>query len=809
MPAITATGTPSNTVTFQKSGAGANPIINPGGTSATTDFGIALTGADYYTFDGIDINASTAANVEYGYLIRNVTATNGAQNNTIQNMAITMNTTGANAIYGILQATTAAGGGITPTATTGANNTNRYLNFTINSTKGAAIYLLGTAAFPDANCEIGTTACATTNSIGAVATAVTGLTAPIRTMSQNSLKIYNNIIQPITLSSAGVVDGIFMDNAQGSPVSIGTCEIYNNRILGLNNTNTGAGILSGIRMNLTATATSVARVYNNWVTGLESANTSTIANPARIIGIRIQDAGNGTGSIYNIDFNNVRIASTNLATTSTCLSSEGAGATGPIVRVRNNVFANFTGAQTGLGKHFIVSVAGATTVGPAGSTWNYNDYYLDNTTNGFIGRGGATDFATLAAWQAGPGASPAGTDANTIQVNPQYTSATDLHVSAAALNAAASPTATADSPWVTADIDCQTRPQPAATNYDIGADEIVLCSGTPTAGTISTPTNPVCGGTSPVLTLTGASTGGGINYQWRSSTTPGGPYSNIGGATNSTYTATNVATTTYYVVDVTCSTGPTTVTTAEFTLNVNPAPPASVTPANAFICTGATSVSLTASGGTTYSWSPATGLSSTTTATVTASPTANTTYTVTVSDAIGCTATATALVTLAPTIFTSTSATPTTVCSGGSSQLQATAATTAAYNLSTITPAVIAVPGAGVTAGPTGDDALSAALPLPFTFNFFGANYSQFYISTNGYITLGTVPISNTYAQILPNATVPNNVIALCWSDLHVYALGGGLTRYFTTGTAPNRVFVVNFTNVSFYYKFKYAYDHR
>ncbi len=63
------------------------------------------------------------------------------------------------------------------------------------------------------------------------------------------------------------------------------------------------------------------------------------------------------------------------------------------------------------------------------------------------------------------------------------------------------------------------------------------------------------------------------------------------------------------------------------------------------ICAGE-SATLTAGGGTNYSWSPADGLSSATDAEVTASPTETTTYTVAVSDDNGCSGTATVTVTV-------------------------------------------------------------------------------------------------------------------------------------------------------------------
>ena len=80
------------------------------------------------------------------------------------------------------------------------------------------------------------------------------------------------------------------------------------------------------------------------------------------------------------------------------------------------------------------------------------------------------------------------------------------------------------------------------------------CSGTPTAGTASGPTG-ACSGTSFNLVLTGYTSGvSGITLQWQSSSTIGGTYTNISGATSATYAATITATT-YYKCLVTCSGG--------------------------------------------------------------------------------------------------------------------------------------------------------------------------------------------------------------------------------------------------------------
>lgn len=81
---------------------------------------------------------------------------------------------------------------------------------------------------------------------------------------------------------------------------------------------------------------------------------------------------------------------------------------------------------------------------------------------------------------------------------------------------------------------------------------------------------------------------------------------------------------------------------------INSGPTISISPASATICAGS-SVSLTASGGSAYTWTPTTGLSSSTSASVTASPSITTTYTVT-SSVNNCSSSATRQVTVLPII---------------------------------------------------------------------------------------------------------------------------------------------------------------
>ncbi len=93
-----------------------------------------------------------------------------------------------------------------------------------------------------------------------------------------------------------------------------------------------------------------------------------------------------------------------------------------------------------------------------------------------------------------------------------------------------------------------------AEDYVVTIAAGVACTGAPTAGTASA-TDSVCSGETFDLILTGYTSGvSGITFQWQSSTTTGGTYSNIPLATTSTFATTQTATM-YYKCLVSCSGG--------------------------------------------------------------------------------------------------------------------------------------------------------------------------------------------------------------------------------------------------------------
>lgn len=110
------------------------------------------------------------------------------------------------------------------------------------------------------------------------------------------------------------------------------------------------------------------------------------------------------------------------------------------------------------------------------------------------------------------------------------------------------------------------------------------------------------------------------------------------------------------------------------------------------------------------------------------------------------------------------------------------------------------ISGAGGVAVPFGcanvDDCYSGALTVPFTFNFFGAAVPSIYVNTNGFLSTGTgATAAQQYTPTdLPTSSAPNGIIAGYWVDL-VPACGGSVL-YKTSGTAPNREFIVEYKGV-------------
>lgn len=91
------------------------------------------------------------------------------------------------------------------------------------------------------------------------------------------------------------------------------------------------------------------------------------------------------------------------------------------------------------------------------------------------------------------------------------------------------------------------------------------------------------------------------------------------------------------------------------------------------------------------------------------------------------------------------------------------------------------------------DDTVSGAIPLGFSFDFYGNSYTQAYVSSNGFLTFDSVSWSGCCnGPELPNGmNNPDNLVAGLWTDLYP-----GNVRYETLGAPGSQTFVVGFYDV-------------
>ena len=99
-----------------------------------------------------------------------------------------------------------------------------------------------------------------------------------------------------------------------------------------------------------------------------------------------------------------------------------------------------------------------------------------------------------------------------------------------------------------------------------------------------------------------------------------------------------------------------------------------------------------------------------------------------------------------------------------------------------------------------GTNGVTAAVNIGFNFNFNNRSYSQLFISNNGFITFGVAPGTTNYTP-LSNTTAPFNhdgVISGMGSNLVNSTATGASSevRSQLTGTAPNRIFIIQYKDV-------------
>jgi len=226
---------------------------------------------------------------------------------------------------------------------------------------------------------------------------------------------------------------------------------------------------------------------------------------------------------------------------------------------------------------------------------------------------------------------------------------------------------------------------PAATTiYTVTGTNADGCTATANS-TLTVNTNPTVAVNSPTICQGGSaalSASGAATYSWSADPS-------LSSLTGANVTATPASSTSYTVTGTSVD-GCTGTAVSTVTVNLNPLPVV----ASAAICAGGTAT-LTATGASSYSWSPATGLSATNTPSVNANPAVTTIYTIT-GTTLGCTGTTTATLTVHPNpVMTVNSPT---ICDGSTIALTATGADTYAWSPAT---ALSATTGTTVNANPS------------------------------------------------------------------------------------------------------------
>lgn len=449
-PAITATGTETDPIVFQKSGTGNNPVITPTGTSTSNEAGIIISGGDYITFDGIDINASAVTNVEYGYLIRNASSTNGAKHNTIKNMTVTLSQSVPVYAYPsylacIMQSTDPThGGGVDPTAQSGANDYNRYLNLTLqNSASG--ILMLGGTTYNDLNCEVTTTDDAVRNTItnlGSLSTSV--INYGIYVLRGSDFTIHNNDISAIS-GICDIVAGMHF-NTYG-----GTNYVSHNNIRNIANNHTSSSYQAiGMYTSHVYAGVGTLYIYNNTISDIR-ANFSGNVSDVRVAGMRI---GWNNSNEENYVFNNT--ISIGYGQT-WGFSSAGVvnWASVSDVSMQGNIVANYATVAGSPARSYCIW---------ASSRWlgdGPTDYNLYYSPNGYVGHAEYYDEVDLGSWQI---LLQFGDDAHSIYGNPYLINPnSDLHATGAKPVGLAGYTVPA---YITVDLDYEARGIPTS----LGAD---------------------------------------------------------------------------------------------------------------------------------------------------------------------------------------------------------------------------------------------------------------------------------------------------------------------------------------------------
>ncbi|MDN5356269.1 MAG: trimeric autotransporter adhesin, partial [Rikenellaceae bacterium] len=385
------------------------------------------------------------------------------------------------------------------------------------------------------------------------------------------MKIYNNKIQNISTTS-GIINGIYSEaNTTGAIVNI-----YNDTITGLNSIGSvyGIQIYDGITTNVynnllydlnssgtTGTVYGIYayggttnNIYNNFISELYAPSSS---GTNQIIGINLYN-----GTTQNVYYNTIYL---DAASSGTDFGTSGIYAyTSPTtIKLQNNIVVNnSTPAGTGL---TVALRRASTSLTQYDNSSNNNLFYAGTPgASNLIYYDGTDSYETLSDFQTLVAPRESASITNMPPFINTSTAPYDLHINTTV------PTGVESGGIAVVGIDTDydgdlrfgaSGYTGAGTAPDMGADEFegmpsYTCT-TPNPGNTVASNNLACYGETINLSLENSTPGTGVSYQWKEST-DGSLYTDIDGATNSTYSFVFTESK-YYQCEVTCINGPETV----------------------------------------------------------------------------------------------------------------------------------------------------------------------------------------------------------------------------------------------------------
>lgn len=451
-------------------------LIKPSGaprmiTGSNTGALIRLNGADRVRFDGSTaaslfdnviggnpaLRELTIQNTNTGTLVVVMSiasnGTNGAQNNTVQNINI----------LGQDPTTTLLGislGGVTPgTVATGPNNNNRIENCSFKR----SIFGVYSAGVSAASQNTGTVI--TMNETSAV-TADRIRRVGIVVFNENGVQITENSLNGISTNESADGIGIGLgtqaiDTTTTTTGGVSNALVARNKINGVASLSTTGFSAAGIAVAGTTGGANIIR--NNMITGVTAPSTS----PDFPAGIFVAGV---TGSVTRLYHNSISLTG-DRGTVASQMPGYGIAITGtnPMVELKNNIFYN-TQTTTGGGANAKSYAIGMVTTTFTNLDSNYNDFWATSSTgeyrSGSLGAGAGTDYLDVTAWN-----TATSSDANSQELDPVFINPlNDLH-----LNTTMTPLL-GDGITGFATVDYDNDPRPAS-NPDVGADEVVQSSG--------------------------------------------------------------------------------------------------------------------------------------------------------------------------------------------------------------------------------------------------------------------------------------------------------------------------------------------